>query len=120
MSNDQTAVEGRVHPVTVAYLVAAFVVGFGIVGLIGIAGAARWPLIPTLMIGAAAQTVFRVGKRCWRNVLAGKHASASDDNRLLSGSSTTTLALIYAVMIPASALWYGLGWGAYWMWRSIF
>ena len=120
MSNDEHPTEEATQALSGSYLVFAIVLGFGIIGVIAVAGAMQWPLIPTLLIGAAAQTVFRISKRTWSNALAGNNAAEGDGDRLLSAAFIKTLALIYAAMIAVSALWYGVGWGANWLWRAIF
>lgn len=49
--------------------------------MIVVAGANGWPLVPTLLIGAAVQTVFRIIRRTWSNALVVENASEGDDNR---------------------------------------
>jgi len=120
MPYDEAPIEETEQPLTGSYLIFVFVVGIGTVAMIAYAGGSHWPLIPTLLIGAAAQTVFRIGKRTWSNALTGENAVEGDENRLLSAAFIRTLALIYAAMIAVSALWYGVGWGANWLWRISF
>ena len=119
MPYDETPTEEMDQPLSVPYLVFVIVAGFGIVGMIATAGAMNWQLIPTLLIGAAAQTVFRIGKRTWSNALASENVAEGDEDRLLSAAFIKTLALIYAAMIAVSTLWYGVGWGANWLWNTI-
>jgi len=120
MSDDETAIEENEQQLSVPYFIFIFVVGFGIVGMIAYAGGSHGLLIPTLLIGATAQTVFRVSKTSWSTVLAGGHASEEDDDRFLSVEFIRNIALIYTVMIVVSAFWYGIGWGANWLWNAIF
>ena len=120
MSDDEAAIEENEQSLSIPYFLFIFVIGVGIVGIIAFGGGSHWPLIPTLLIGAAAQTVFRVVKTSWSNALAGEHASVEDDGRFLSVEFIKNIALIYAVMIVVSAFWYGIGWGVNWLWNMIF
>ncbi len=105
---------------SVTYLIFIFVIGFGIVGVIAVAGGRGWPLIPTILVGAGAQTAFRVAKRVWSNELAEKNSSDDDDDRLLTLDALKTFGGIFLVMIVVSLFWYGAGFGIANLWKLVF
>ncbi|MCF6293043.1 MAG: hypothetical protein L3J04_06585 [Robiginitomaculum sp.] len=119
MRDEQEVIEGELEDTLTAwYLVVSVVVGFTIVGTIAFAGINHWPLMPSLYVGALAQTIFRVAKKMWSN-----HLECTTDEYSYWANRYTFLAhilAIYGVMIAVSAFWYGLGWGSNWLWLRIF
>ena len=95
--------------IPISYLLFTFLVGIGLVVLIALAGYRAWPFVSTVLLGAAAQTVFRVTKRAWRNALQPAHASS--ENAISTRLALTAYLAIYVVMLVVAALWYGVGAG---------
>ena|SRR5688572_21854355 len=100
MAEEQAAPSG-------AYLGYVFVAAIAIVSALIFAGLKAWPLLPTVLIGAVVQILFRTVKRTWRKSFdaAGKHTEAAWTQR-----DYRQLGLTYLVMSGVCAMWYGVGW----------
>ena len=101
--------DSETQSLTASYTAFSLVVGIGLVAALTYAGYTGQPLIPTILVGAAAQTVFRIIKRSWKNSLTNlgpKDAGAEP----ASNEHYKALILVFVAMIAVSALWYGVGW----------
>lgn len=96
--------------ISIPYLLFTFGVGIGLVVLFAVAGYQGWPFVTTVLLGAAAQTVFRVTKRAWRYALEPTQLGDAEEETSTRLAFTAYL-LIYAVMLFVTALWYGVGAG---------
>lgn len=99
--------------VSVPFLAYMFGVGIGLIVALGYAGYAAWPFLLTITIGAAAQLLFRIIKRAWKNSLNLNDGSSRDGTFNLK--HFRNLLWAYIAMVAVSALWYGVGWGIRWL-----
>lgn len=101
--------DDEAQSLTASYRAFSIVVGIGLVAALTYAGYAGLPPIPTILVGAVAQTIFRVSKRSWKRSLTnletndpGASPKTTEDRK--------ALILVFVAMIAVSALWYGVGW----------
>ena len=98
------------------YSLTVLAIGLGLVGALVYAGLSRWPWAPVLFVGAAAQTVFRVGKRLVRAHLVGRGPTEGGTEEDVSLWEAVQPALgVFTFMVPVCALWYGLGRALAWL-----
>ena len=101
--------DNETQSLTLSYTAFSIVVGIGLVAALAYAGYTGLPLIPTILAGAAAQTVFRVSKRSWKNSLTTENTRSAGAESA-SNEPSKALLLVFVAMIAVSALWYGVGW----------
>ena len=91
-----------------SYLVSVISIGIALIITYIVAGYNQWPFILTVMLGAIAQTIFRIIKRVIKNNI--QKTEANNSNSETSNMSALKIyTLIYIMMLFVTALWYGIG-----------
>lgn len=106
-----------------SYLYITVVVALSIIACLIVAGFNGLPIWWVVAIGAAVQTVFRLLKKLYLRLInyaeeeldsLDEKQSDTDDNE--SGLfAFIPMIAIYLLMLPISALWYGVGAGIKWL-----
>lgn len=93
-----------------SYILSVISIGVTLIIILIYSGYNDWPFIPTVMLGAVAQTLFRITKRVIKNKIQKTNTDTDSSNEEISNlSAIKTYGLIYIIMLFVTALWVGVG-----------
>ena len=116
MDDKENELNTNEYATSIPYLIYILIVGISLFGLLIYLGFIGYKFWVTVLVGAAAQVIFRVSKKTWSNQL--NKSSLNEDNSqsnpvflaiLESLPTFSILALLYVSMLFITGLLYGIG-----------